>query len=95
MQEPTAAALGEVQAAFGADPAAAMCLYKAKSTLQDGLCTKLSFPNTPEHGETVVDEPPTMPGGKDAGPNPMDVCLGRARDVPGDLVQGLCHRDGH
>ena len=50
MQEPTAAALGEVQAAFGADPAAAMCLYKAKSTLQDGLCTKLSFPNTPEHG---------------------------------------------
>jgi uncharacterized OsmC-like protein len=76
MQEPTAAAIGEVQAAFGADPSAAMCLYKAKSTLEDGLKTKLSFPNTPEHGETVVDEPPTMPGGKDAGPNPMDVCLG-------------------
>ena len=31
-----------------------------------------------------MDEPPTMPGGKDAGPNPMDVCLG-AGDVPGDL----------
>ena len=43
--------------------------------LEDGLCTKLGFPNTPEHGETVVDEPPTMPGSKDTGPNPMDVCL--------------------
>ena len=32
MREPTAAAIGEVQAAFGADPAAAMCLYKAKSS---------------------------------------------------------------
>ena len=91
MQEPTAAALGEVQAAFGADPAAAMCLYKAKSTLPEGLCTKLSFPNTPEHGETVVDEPPTMPGGKERGRTPW-MCLGSA--TSGDLVQGVGYRDG-
>ena len=73
MEEPTAAAIGEVQAAFGADPAAAMCLYKAKSTSKMA-CAPTELPNTPEHGETVVDEPLMMPGGKDAGPNPMDVC---------------------
>ena len=76
MAEPTAEAIGDVQAAFKADPAVAMCCYKAKSVLVEGLCTSLSFPNTPEHGPYPVDEPPMMPGGKDAGPNPMDLCLG-------------------
>ena len=52
-----------------------MMTYKAKSALVDGLSTTLSYPNTPEHGETAVDEPPVMPGGKDKGPNPMDLCL--------------------
>ena len=76
MAEPTKEAIGDVQAAFKAEPSAALCCYKAQSVLVDGLQSRLSFPNTPEHGSMVVDEPPMMPGGTDAGPNPMDLCLG-------------------
>lgn len=47
--------------------------YTSSSTLNTGFKTDVTMPG----GHTmVVDEPPTFPGGGDAGPNPLDVMCG-------------------
>ena len=60
----------------GADPSAALCTYKASSKLEKGLASSLTYPNTPHHGPYATDEPQSMPGGQNTGPNPMDLVLG-------------------
>ena len=72
----TTEAVGDLQAALGADRSAGKAVYKSSSKLEAGLKTTLSFPNTPHHGPYVVDEPESMPGGQNAGPNPLDLLLG-------------------
>jgi len=47
--------------------------YTSTSKLETGFKTDVIMPG--EH-KMIVDEPPTMPGGKDAGPNPLDVMCG-------------------
>lgn len=46
----SAEAIGDLGAALGADPAAAMVIYKSSSKLEKGLCTSVTLPNTPHHG---------------------------------------------
>ena len=72
----TAEAIGDLGAALGADRSAGKAVYKASSKLEQGLKTTLALPNTPHHGPFVVDEPESMPGGQNAGPNPLDLALG-------------------
>lgn len=72
IMEPTQEAIGEVAAAFGADPSAAQINYKSSSKLKDGLKSEVTF----EGGQNlIVDEPEMMPGGKNAGVNPLDLFL--------------------
>jgi uncharacterized OsmC-like protein len=68
-------ALGELiataQAKFKADASAAKATFGSKSALQEGLRSEVSIR---EHSLTV-DEPPAL-GGKDSGPNPVELILG-------------------
>ena len=66
---------GELGAASGADPAAALRTYKASSKLEKGLAS-LTYPNTPHHGPYATTNP-SMPGGQNTGPNPMDLVWAR------------------
>jgi uncharacterized OsmC-like protein len=47
--------------------------YTATSRLESGFVNQTTMPG--EHS-LVVDEPPTMPGGQDKGPNPLDLFCG-------------------
>merc|ERR1719197_1264095 len=70
--EPTQESIGQVTAVFGADPAAAQMNYKSSSNLKDGLKSEVTF----EGGQNlIVDEPEMMPGGTNAGVNPLDLFL--------------------
>ena len=58
------------QAAFKADPEKAKAVFSSKSALQEGLRSEAAMR---EHTVTV-DEPESL-GGKDAGPNPVELVL--------------------
>ena len=58
------------QAAFKADPEKAKAVFSSKSALQEGLRSEAAMR---EHTLTV-DEPESL-GGKDAGPNPVELVL--------------------
>lgn len=65
-----------VMAVIGAakeDPNCLKMEYTSSSKLTDGLATEVQLPG----GHTLtVDEPETMPGGQNKGPNPLDVMCG-------------------
>ena len=70
MQEPTAAAIGEVQATPPAPTSGSDVPLQGQVHTSRRPVHKLSFPNTPEHGKTVVDEPATMQAAKMPGRTP-------------------------
>ena len=65
-----------VMAVIGAakeDPDCLKMEYTSSSKLTEGLATEVKLPG----GHTLtVDEPETMPGGQNKGPNPLDVMCG-------------------
>ena len=65
-----------VMAVIGAakeDPDCLKMEYSSSSKLTSGLATDVTLPG----GHTMsVDEPETMPGGANKGPNPLDVMCG-------------------
>ena len=70
----SAQAIGELGAALGADPAAALCTYKASSKLEKGLASSL-IPNRTRALPT--DEPPAMPAARTRARTPWTWCWAR------------------